>query len=248
MSKYTRTIRAEAIDVYDVLTAFEVRNPAVQHAVNFAGCPPIALINCENVSIKEQAARCFQHRRGSNHNERLERPMAKRPLPSPEVLRQLLRYDPETGKLFWRQRDDAPRKWNVRFTGREAFTSVTTYGYRQGTVNGCGGYKAHRVAWAIYHGAWPPMEVDHIDGDRQNNRIDNLRLATSSQNKFNRTVNPKSRSGLKGVEFDPRDGRFYAKIMANGRRHYLGCFANAEEAKFAYDRAAKSLHGDFARP
>jgi hypothetical protein len=96
-----------------------------------------------------------------------------------ERLRQLLHYDPERGVFTWLSRP-AERSWNTRFAGTRA-----------GTINGLGyvvigilgrRYKAHRLAWLYVHGEWPGRELDHINCDKSDNRIANLRPATRSQN------------------------------------------------------------------
>lgn len=178
--------------------------------------------------------------------------MAKRQLPSPEELRQLLRYEPETGKLFWLPR---PREmfatsrafglWNTRFAGQEAFTSLNNNGYRHGKVFGIG-LLASRVIWAMQTDAWPTEHVDHRDTDRSNNRWDNLRSATHAQNMHNQGGR-RSSSGLKGVHWDKRDRKWRAQIMRDGKKHFLGNFTSAEAAHEAYKVAAGRLHGEFAR-
>lgn len=114
---------------------------------------------------------------------------------TPEILRQLLRYEPETGKLFWLERgpkwfSDKPvgqqhnaNAWNAKYAGKEAFTSVGFNGYRQGSVFRQG-MNLHRVAWAIHHGEWPD-HIDHINRDRLDNRICNLRSVTKAENAKN---------------------------------------------------------------
>jgi len=183
--------------------------------------------------------------------------MAKRPLPTPEQLRQLLRYEPETGKLFWLQRgpewfsdgkQGAVRHcnaWNGRFAGKEAFTANHNQGYKDGHVNSCH-LLAHRVIWAIVTGAWPEGDIDHDDTDKANNRWGNLRPATSAQNMQNKGVRKDSSTGLKGVRFHKPTGKFIASIRANHKGYYLGLFDLAKDAKAAYDEAAARLHGDYA--
>ena len=88
--------------------------------------------------------------RNGSHEDRV---MAKRQLPSPEALRQLLRYDPETGKLFWRDRHDMGPQWNGRYAGAEALGAVCKKdGYKRGNL-GRSSLRAHRVIWAICHGS-----------------------------------------------------------------------------------------------
>ena len=95
----------------------------------------------------------------------------------PEILKQLLVYNPETGKLFWRKRsveffedgkqsaEHAMKRWNARYAGKESFTYIGGDGYKYGGVFG-GRYPAHRVAFAVYHGAWPDDQIDHVNGVR----------------------------------------------------------------------------------
>jgi HNH endonuclease/AP2 domain len=89
------------------------------------------------------------------------------------------------------------------------------------------------------------IEVDHRDGDGLNNRRDNLRSATSSQNAQNQKAKSNNRSGLKGIWKLP-DGRWKAKVVCGGISHYLGIFFTPEDAHAAYIEAAKRLHGEFA--
>lgn len=182
--------------------------------------------------------------------------MAKKPLPTPEVLRQLLRYEPETGKLFWKERgpewfsDEQGRQRNAQsifnslYAGREAFTNVAPTGYKNGGIFRKT-YLAHRVIWAIYHGAWPADQIDHINGLRTDNRIINLRAATSAENAKN--ARSSRASGLRGASKHSQCNRWTAQINHNGKHIYIGLFATEIEAHAAYVEYAKRLHGDFAR-
>jgi HNH endonuclease/AP2 domain len=91
-----------------------------------------------------------------------------------------------------------------------------------------------------------PKEVDHGNRDGLDNRRENLRACTSSQNKMNTRIRKNSRTGFRGVHIRPENGRFSAQIQLNGKANRLGCFATAEEAARVYDKAAKELHGEFA--
>lgn len=100
---------------------------------------------------------------------------------TPDLLRTLLRYDPDTGRLFWLERSadiDPRRPFRIRFndhtSGNEAFTSDDGNGYRQGKVLGKK-MRGHRVAWAIFYGKWPEGDLRHRNGVRSDNRIANLR-------------------------------------------------------------------------
>lgn len=184
--------------------------------------------------------------------------MAECLLPSPRDFRQLLRYEPETGKLFWKERsarwfaagklspEAKARRWNARFAGKEGFTGDNGSGYRFGTVNGQK-YYAHRVIMAMIDGEWPQNQVDHKNGDRADNRLANLRHATSSQNGANMKLSPNSTSGVKGVYWFSPAKLWVAKTKVNGKQIYLGYFKNKEDAARAYAEGARRYHGEFAR-
>lgn len=185
--------------------------------------------------------------------------MAKRVLPSVELLRKILRYDPESGQLFWKPRDadtfnatparcaeHTKNLWNAQFSGAEAFTALNTTGYRQGSIRSKL-YMAHHVAWAIYHGKQAEGEIDHIDGDRTNNRIANLREATRSENQQNKRLYKNNTSEFKGVSWMARDKLWRARIGIGGKRKRLGDFRTIEEAADAYAKASAELHGAFSR-
>ena len=184
--------------------------------------------------------------------------MAKRQLPSPEVVRQLLNYEPETGKLFWKERfpeqfsvgraspDRMASGWNIRFAGKEAFTPINSKGYHTGAIWGKM-LLAHRVAWVIVHGRWPEHFLDHINGNRSDNRLCNLREATHAENSRNSGLQSNNTSGVRGVRLDARCGRWQARITVNQRQKHLGYFASAEEAAEAYAAGARKYHGEFAR-
>lgn len=128
----------------------------------------------------------------------------------------------------------------------EAFTADDGSGYRQGRIFGKA-FRAHRVAWAITHGEWPSYEIDHINGDRSDNRINNLREASRMENARNRGANINSPSGLKGVSWSKSSGKWRARITAGGPENNLGFFDTAEDAHAAYCVAANKLHREFAR-
>lgn len=165
--------------------------------------------------------------------------MAKKPLPCPTLLRLLLTYEPETGKLFWKKRKSwmAPRGgvraagkavaiWNGRNAGNMAFTATTNGGYRVGWLFGVKSY-AHRVIWALIHGEWPDV-IDHIDGDRGNNLISNLRSVTKAENARNARVGSNNKTGVMGV--GRSKAGWYAKICAGGVAIHIGTFETFGDA------------------
>lgn len=119
-------------------------------------------------------------------------------------------------------------------------------GYRQVLLAGRF-LMAHRIVWAMVNDEWPPSEIDHIDCNKTNNRPENLRLATRSQNCFNKSIYKNNKSGFKGVCYDKSKGRFRASIAANKKNIILGLFSTPELAHAAYLEAALRLHGEFAR-
>jgi hypothetical protein len=164
------------------------------------------------------------------------------PLPPQERLKEILSYDPETG-AFTRARDRGRWKFGQRMG------TVSADGYINISVD-YSIFRAHRLAFVYMTGAEPTAGIDHINGDRGDNRWNNLREAAQVENGMNRTHQRNNRLGLKGVHLHSKTSSrpFCARIQARGRAHYLGVFATPEEAKAAYDAASKVLHGDFSKP
>lgn len=174
--------------------------------------------------------------------------MAERELPSPELLRKLLRYEPETGKLFWLERprefftsERESKRWNGRYSGKEAFTSKNDKGYFGGKI-GRRTFTAHRVAWALHYGEWPDQDIDHIDGNRANNKIYNLRDVARSENAKNAALRSDNASGCSGVVWHKRDANWCVQISINGRRVHIGSFEEKNDA-IAARRAAEKMFG-----
>lgn len=166
--------------------------------------------------------------------------MAKKPLPTPEELRQLLSYDPKTGKLYWLERPehyfDTQRTatiWNRRYPGKPALNCADRYGYAHGQLFDRRVY-AHRVIWALLKGEWPKL-IDHIDGDLTNNRIENLRNVTQTTNMRNACLPSNNKSGAIGVRI-MKDGRFKVCVAAT-----FTSFDDAVDASHAA-RTAMGFH------
>ena len=140
---------------------------------------------------------------------------------APELLRKLMRYEPETGKLFWRERVNGSVQWNARHAGNEAMCCVAA-GYLVGRLHGKN-HRAHRVAWAIFYGKWPHL-IDHIDGNGLNNKICNLRDVDQTTNMQNASLSVRNTSGHVGVHFDKARGKWAASIRANYINIRLGRF------------------------
>ncbi len=152
-----------------------------------------------------------------------------------EWLRDNLIYEPETGVFLWRRRGFG------RTLGRVLGTKNWD-GYVVIKVNQVPCY-AHRLAWFHSHGEWPQGHIDHIDGNRSNNAIANLREATAAQNAARR---PTKRSLAPSRGVFPQGPGFVARLHHAGKRYYLGYFSTAEAARAAYEAKAKEIHGEFA--
>ncbi|WP_082173928.1 HNH endonuclease [Methylobacterium indicum] len=155
-------------------------------------------------------------------------------------LHEFLRYDPETGCLFWRKK---PSK-RVVVGAPAGFPTAT--GHLRIEIAGHR-YWTHHIAWLFVHGVWPSDIVDHINGRPDDNRIANLRIADSSKNMQNSRIYCTNTSGFKGVSFCKQTGKWRAAITKNTRRVHLGRYPSPELAHAAYVRAAGRMFGEFAR-
>lgn len=166
----------------------------------------------------------------------------------PKLPAQLLRYDAETGDLFWLPRPvemfkspgDAKR-WHSNFCGKPALTAINGCGYRTGSIFEKV-YKAHRVIWAIVHGIWPEGQVDHINGVRSDNRLVNLRDVTISTNQRNAKMQSNNTSGVTGVSYFAARKKWRADIKIGNKYKFLGMFDTIEEATAARVEAQRQ-HG-----
>lgn len=154
-------------------------------------------------------------------------------------LKELLSYDPATGKFTW-----LVKRNGVKAIGTEAGhpTDIPGKAYWRITIDRVR-YRRGPLVWFYMTGEWPHPTVDHRDKDRLNDRWLNLRIATRSQQAMNKSY-PPGAAGMKGVlrEYN----RFNARIMVAGKSHFLGTFATAKEAHTEYLKAATAHHGQFA--
>ena len=161
----------------------------------------------------------------------------------PELLRKLLRYDPETGKLYWKPRDEStsqrPRHFNSKYENKEA-GNTNPFGYVQLSVYSyC--VRAHRAIYAIMTGEWPEEQVDHINGDKADNRWVNLRAVTAQQNSSNHPGwSKKTASAFIGVH--RLNGKWQAQATADGKKYHLGTFESEVEAAKARDDFVSSIN------
>lgn len=169
-----------------------------------------------------------------------------KPIPNVKSLHQMLRYDPDTGCLFWLARPshlfvvpELADAWNRRFAGTRA-GSVKGNGYIQVCLSGTI-VLAHRVAWALYYGDWPTGKLDHLNGDRTDNRIENLRIATDLENQRNLKRRSDNTSGHCGVFWNKNTLKWTAAVSVKGRQVYLGSFQELDDAVSARLRASREF-------
>jgi hypothetical protein len=161
--------------------------------------------------------------------------MPRKPLPL-HGIEELLAYDPSLGAITWIKShanavagclDSRNGYWRIKVNGRL--------------------YAAHRIAWYLHTGEDPgSKDVDHVNGNRSDNRACNLRLATRSENMKNTKKRQSGTSGYKGISWDDGRGKWRAEIRINGKNKRIGRFDTELEAHVAYCKAAAEHHGEFA--
>lgn len=164
-------------------------------------------------------------------------PIEKQALALMNEVGRLLDYNPDTGVLTWREnRSGKARKGSVA-------GCKDGHGYIVISVLNKS-HKAHRLAWLLHYGEWPKMQVDHINGDGEDNRILNLRDVDNSVNQQNLRQAPAHNKTTKllGVCFDRKAGRHKAQIMLNKKNHHLGYYDTPEQAQDAYLKAKRKHH------
>ena len=134
----------------------------------------------------------------------------------PAVLQKLFKYDHNSGELTPKMRGASKPA-----IGSSGYLHAKSLGRK---------LPAHCIAWAIYYGEWPKYIVDHINRNRSDNRIENLRYVTAGMNMQNKSVGRNSASGIKGVRFDNKSGMFVASISVAGVYVYLGSYFTKDKA------------------
>lgn len=168
-----------------------------------------------------------------------------RPLPPLEAILKLFDCNPEAGIFVWKDVKDK------RIPSGKIAGSMNGKGYLVVGLHVDGKRRTfliHRLVWYVATGVDPgAKQIDHIDGNPLNNRIENLRLASHAENMRNTKLQRNNSSGYKGVTWCKRNNKWVAQIRANNRGLHLGYFPTPELAHMAYCKAAAELHGEFAR-
>ena len=177
--------------------------------------------------------------------------MAKRELPTIEMLHKLLVCDAKNGLLWWKERtpdmfavgghgpEANAKGWNKQFAGKRAFT-VLSDGYHSISIFNKR-YLVHRVIWAIETGAWPVDQIDHEDHNRGNNRFKNLREATHVENARNQKLSSRNTSGVMGVGWNKSAKQWIARIYIKRKELHLGSFDKKDDAIAARKAAEKEI-------
>ena len=152
---------------------------------------------------------------------------------------ELLTYDPETGEFRWRVARN-------RQIPNSIAGNLRRDGYRRIRIDRKT-YGAHRLAWLYTHGKWPTDQIDHINMIKNDNRLCNLREATNAQNMHNTRKICTNTSGVKGVTWNKLNKKWYSQIKINRKQIHIGQFDELSDAAAAYERAAKTHFGEFAR-
>lgn len=174
--------------------------------------------------------------------------MPRDPAFTAEFIRSILDYDAKTGLFTWRARAECSALRNSIWTGRAAGTNI--HGYIQISIYVDGqsvAIYAHRIAWLYIYGEWPQELLDHIDGDKTNNRIGNIREASYSENACNRPKRSDNKTGYTGVAFRKNRNKWEGKITVRQKTVWRKLFNTAEEAHAARTAALPLHHGAFAR-
>lgn len=164
-----------------------------------------------------------------------------------EIANKLLIYNHKNGVFIWKDRSPdlfitrlGCKLWNAKHAGKKAGCLLKN-GYRQIVVfHKC--YRASRLAWLMHYGKWPENMIDHINHDRADDRIVNLRDVTNSENTRNQSRSKHNTSGFTGVGFRKKRGKWRARIIVDGKEIHLGYFDCAESAYAAY-RASSIKYG-----
>lgn len=156
-----------------------------------------------------------------------------------ERANEIFRYDPDTGKIYWKVKPS--KRVNINVGDEAGSLSHDNWNtYRQIKIDGKL-YFAHRIVWLLHYGVWPDDQVDHVDGDGLNNRVENLRDVTNQDNAKNQRMRRNNTSGITGVFWSKSRNKWVAQIRINGKRNHIGRFDDKAEAAEVYRKTADAL-------
>jgi len=153
------------------------------------------------------------------------------------MLNELFEY--KDGNLYWKK----------RLSQRAKIGDKAGYLRKDGYVNiriNNKNYKAHRLVFVFHHDYMPEF-IDHIDGNKANNKIENLRSATKAQNRMNISLQSNSKSGIKNVNWHKKTNKWIVQLGINGKKLHFGTYFDLEVAKFVADTMRHKYHGQFSR-
>lgn len=153
-------------------------------------------------------------------------------------LKELINYDPDTGEIRWKKGRPGASSGNLAGTLKPSGYVIVLIKRKL--------YRAHRIAWFYMTGEFPTKEIDHINGNKSDNRFCNLRLADKTQNNWNKKVRKDSKVGIKNVLYFPNFKKYYVRINANKQKHQFGPFDTIEEAAKVAEAQRAVLHAEFA--
>ena len=157
-----------------------------------------------------------------------------------ERVSELFEYSYSSGNLIRKKSTSAnARKGNIA-----GYFNLA--GYRKTSIDGFQYYN-HRLVWLLVNGRWPTKQIDHINGNKGDNRIENLREASLSENSQNRSKQSNCSSGEKCIWWKLDRQRYRVRVGVSGKYHHIGYFKNIQDAVTARDKAIKKLHGKFAK-
>ena len=156
-------------------------------------------------------------------------------------MREFIAYNAKTGEMTWKKVLGNRTRPNAICGG-----NIDSKGYGRVCFDGKQ-YRAHRVAWALFYGEWPTLQIDHINGNRLDNRIQNLRPATNSENSRNSQISKNNTSGITGVTYHAKAKKWVAQIMVNRKNHYIGLFDSKAAAAAARQAAQVQFFQEFSK-
>lgn len=199
----------------------------------------------------EEAFKTTDAKSKSDRYDRQERREESGKLPPADYLKECLSYSEKTGALFWRARPPShfkhckrdkhweARRRNARCAGN-TFGSVGAKGYVRGSIDGVQAY-AHRVIWKMVHDD-EPENIDHLNGDAGDNRLENLRACTHSENQRNQKLSTNNTSGVQGVFYHRQSGGWFSRITAKDGQA-LSKYSKSKSTVIAWRRRMERTHG-----